>query len=87
MIRLVHWPKEYIAMSLTHQEMVQEALSNEQAGCKYDDEMTVQDIQVYILVNFNEQVTISEISEAVDTVKTENQKGKNPCISPASSKI
>lgn len=55
-------------MVLTHKEMVQEALGDDQASCKYDDDMTYQDIQAYILVNFNEQVTVNEISNVLSSV-------------------
>jgi hypothetical protein len=51
-------------MALTHEQMVEEALSPDQAARKYDDgEMTNQDVQAYILMNFSEQMSLEEIAE------------------------
>lgn len=51
-------------MKLTHRQMVEEALSEEQAPRKYDDSaLTNADIQAYIYMNFSEQITTGEISD------------------------
>lgn len=51
-------------MRLTHKQMVEEALRPDQAARKYDDdEMTNQDVQAYVLMNFSEHLSIEEIAE------------------------
>lgn len=60
-------------MALTHKQMVEEALSPDQAARKYDDdEMTDQDVQAYVLMNFSEQMSIEEIAELRHSNSEEN---------------
>jgi hypothetical protein len=49
--------------SMDHATMVASALDPEQAFLKYDEEMTNQDIQAYIYMEFGEKVTTGEISD------------------------
>jgi hypothetical protein len=69
-------------MSLTHKQMVAEALSPDQAARKYNDnEMTNQDIQAYILMNFSEQVSIDEISALRSSNSADENAGERPASS------
>jgi len=69
-------------MELTHKQMVAEALISDQAARKYDDnEMTNQDIQAYILMNFSEQVSIDEIFALCSSNSADENAGERPASS------